>query len=270
MSKVFKSVFFFFCFIFLIKNIFFLDKDESLTYNLKSFFTPFIEAYLLIFQNENTSLFLFLLIIASCIISLYWIYFDKYMPLRKKLDASIELADSARLEIYGKKRTPLEGLLELEQDEFLRPFILKYEKRIPIKATDKFASASSYINLGLLETKGFPLKIISSLPGYFVGLGLIFTFLGLVAALYFCSQGMKTGNYEDARSSMMHLLYAASFKFTTSIAGVSSSLAISVLYKSLLHALHLRIENLSETLDDIFYASRKFEYNYADNIVENE
>lgn len=231
-------------FSFLARISFFDSGEMTLLNSIKALFSPLVNFYLLAFQDPNTSLLLFLSIVISCFFCLYWIYFKKYLPLSKRLDFSLERAKVVQETIESKELEPMIALFEIENDEFLKKAILKFKKNT--------LSKNDFPNVNMLETKGFPLKIISALPGYFVGLGLVFTFLGLVAALFFAAQGMKSGNYEAAKTSLMQLLHASSFKFTTSIAGVSSSLLISILYKSLLHSLHLKISMLENIIDNIF------------------
>lgn len=70
--------------------------------------------------------------------------------------------------------------------------------------------------------------IMSSLPGYFTSVGLIFTFIGLVVALYFAAKGFRTGDLGEARAAIIQLLNAASFKFLTSVSALISALVISL------------------------------------------
>ncbi|MBV9218087.1 MAG: hypothetical protein JO366_06435 [Methylobacteriaceae bacterium] len=70
--------------------------------------------------------------------------------------------------------------------------------------------------------------LMQALPGYFTSVGLIFTFVGLVVALYFAAKGFRSGNIEEARASIIQLLNAASFKFLTSVAALISALMVSL------------------------------------------
>ncbi len=70
--------------------------------------------------------------------------------------------------------------------------------------------------------------IIASLPGYFTSVGLIFTFIGLVVALYFAAKGFRSGDLGEARAAIVQLLNAASFKFLTSVSALVSALAVSL------------------------------------------
>lgn len=74
------------------------------------------------------------------------------------------------------------------------------------------------------------LKLMPTIPGYFVGLGLLLTFVGLVIALSKAAAGV-TGSPENMTQSLRELLDAATFKFSTSIAGLFSSLALAFLFK---------------------------------------
>lgn len=74
------------------------------------------------------------------------------------------------------------------------------------------------------------LKLMPTVPGYFVGLGLLLTFVGLVIALSKAAAGV-TGSPENMTQSLRDLLDAATFKFSTSIAGLFSSLALAFLFK---------------------------------------
>jgi wobble nucleotide-excising tRNase len=62
-------------------------------------------------------------------------------------------------------------------------------------------------------------------PNYLIGLGLFFTFIGLAAALHVAQDGLANGNGQDA---LKNLLAVASVKFISSIAGIFSSLVLSV------------------------------------------
>ncbi len=71
-------------------------------------------------------------------------------------------------------------------------------------------------------------EMMASLPGYFTSVGLIFTFVGLVVALYFAAKGFRTGDMDQARAAIIQLLNAASFKFLSSVSALISALVVSV------------------------------------------
>jgi hypothetical protein len=88
----------------------------------------------------------------------------------------------------------------------------------------------TYLNIGLARERLSGLKILSTVPGYFVGVGLLLTFIGLVIALSKAA-GATSGDAKDMTASLNQLLNAATFKFSTSIAGLFSSIVLSILFK---------------------------------------
>jgi hypothetical protein len=102
--------------------------------------------------------------------------------------------------------------------------------------TDKVASGGPIentvrpqvlINMGVLRDRLPGLKFIGSISGYFVGVGLLLTFIGIVLALSKASEA--TGdNPEAMQGAVGDLLKVASFKFATSIAGLATSIAFAL------------------------------------------
>ena len=87
--------------------------------------------------------------------------------------------------------------------------------------------AASDPTAGQTEQRG----LMQAMPGYFTSIGLIFTFIGLVVALYFAARGFRSGNIEEARSSILQLLNAASFKFLTSVAALIGAFLVSLSFR---------------------------------------
>jgi methyl-accepting chemotaxis protein len=113
------------------------------------------------------------------------------------------------------------------------------------------ARPASYINLQAAETSGLHIKFFQAVPNYFVGIGLLFTFLGLVAAIFFASEGIKAGaGIAETQDSLRNLLNAATFKFLTSIAGIMSSLLVAISYRLVAGNLQKHFDNLCEALEE--------------------
>lgn len=96
------------------------------------------------------------------------------------------------------------------------------EERIPSTAFQVYADADPSLDHG--GRRG----LMQALPSYFTSIGLIFTFVGLVVALYFAARGFRSGDIEEARGAILQLLNAASFKFLTSVAALTGALLISL------------------------------------------
>jgi hypothetical protein len=105
-------------------------------------------------------------------------------------------------------------------------------------------SPGRYFDLKALQFSGLRLRMFMGLPNDFVGIGLVFTFLGLVAGLYFASQSMMSADLNAAREALVLLLHAATFKFLTSITGIGLSLLLSWAQRGL-------IDGLQDALSDV-------------------
>jgi hypothetical protein len=105
------------------------------------------------------------------------------------------------------------------------------------------------LNESILTSAGVNLRFYTAVPNYLVGLGLLFTFAGLVAALYFASGGVAAASIQEAQASLRHLLAAATFKFVTSIAGLGASIVYSSREKTQLYRLGHRLDVLCTALE---------------------
>jgi len=83
----------------------------------------------------------------------------------------------------------------------------------------------------------------------FVAFGLLATFLGLVAALTFASQGMTSDDSSTMQAALRDLLGAASSKFVTSVAGVGLSIVLRLLERGLVVDLRSRLDRLSAAVE---------------------
>ncbi|MBL8581331.1 MAG: hypothetical protein JNL61_03755 [Rhizobiaceae bacterium] len=115
---------------------------------------------------------------------------------------------------------------------------------------------SHYFNMRMLENSGMRLRFYLGLPNDFVGLGLVFTFLGLVAGLYFASRSMMASDLSDARAALTQLLHAATFKFLTSIVGISISIVMSAAQRVQLERLHGALAEVQMLLEEALPLAR--------------
>ncbi len=99
------------------------------------------------------------------------------------------------------------------------------------------------------------LRFYQALPNILVGIGLFFTFIGLVMALYFASKGVAAASVEIAQGALRDLLSAATFKFLTSLAGLFASLIFSWREKVVMHRVTGEIDELHRELESAFQSS---------------
>lgn len=130
--------------------------------------------------------------------------------------------------------------------EFHESLLVPPERR-PIRNT---ARPQAYFNIQAAVENGLPLPFFLSLPNIFVGLGLVFTFIGLVAALHFAAQGVISPNVAEAQQSLEALLKAATFKFMTSIAGVGISILMSLGFRVLVGRLQRAFDRFCQALEE--------------------
>jgi hypothetical protein len=89
----------------------------------------------------------------------------------------------------------------------------------------------SLLNFGAAREQLPGLKMMGSVPGYFVGVGLLLTFVGLVLALQQASAAVSSNDANGMQIATRQLLKVATFKFATSIAGLGSSIVLSIFFR---------------------------------------
>jgi len=92
---------------------------------------------------------------------------------------------------------------------------------------------------------------VRALPNFFVGLGLLGTFIGLIAALTFSTQDLtRAVDQEQIKQALKVLLTTAAAKFYISAAGLVSFLVLSFLIRLSLKHLHGLVHQISTALDE--------------------
>ena len=125
------------------------------------------------------------------------------------------------------------GLLGHAWDKFAECVIRKDGE--PLRNTQR---PQSYFTYAMLRERLPGLKFMTSIPSYFVGAGLLLTFIGLVLALHQAAEGTQAAHQatggkgaEAMKTALENLLQAASFKFSTSIAGLGASIVLSFAFR---------------------------------------
>jgi hypothetical protein len=212
-------------------------SESALWDTLHTLIAPLARVYLSMFNSPATAILLSGGLVLAGILLVVWFVFGKVRPALKHLDRLTAECVRATVRTGGG-----DGL-----DRVLGPSFLDPDWRAWRAAGGR---PSDYITLESLERSGLRLGLIQALPNYFVGLGLVMTFLGLIAGLWFASQGMRTADMVEARAALVHLLNSATFKFLTSVAGIAMSLVVSLAFRisiqSLLHRLDLLCDRIEE------------------------
>ena len=114
---------------------------------------------------------------------------------------------------------------------------------------------SHYFNFQTLVSSQFNMRLYQAMPNILVGIGIWFTFVGLVAALWFASKGVAAADINEAQLALQELLHAATFKFVTSIAGLFASIVFSWREKKRLYSLQQQINAICHKLEECLHFS---------------
>jgi hypothetical protein len=109
--------------------------------------------------------------------------------------------------------------------------------------------AHTLLNASVARDRLAGLKMMPSIPGYFVGIGLLLTFFGLVLALNEAAAGTTSNEIGAMRLATARLLQVATFKFATSIAGLGASIALSIVFRAYAIAIESAFEQLCRTVE---------------------
>lgn len=107
----------------------------------------------------------------------------------------------------------------------------------------------AFITVSVLRERSVALQFLGAAPGYFVGLGLLLTFVGLIAALSVAAPAVSAPNADEAKKALNDLLHAATFKFATSIAGLGGSLLLSFSGRFYTMLLETAVAKMAEAIE---------------------
>lgn len=194
------------------------------------------------------------LIVLYALASAITMNYLKIRPIRKLLDESVQAVEETPSDPneFAKQfeeinqRLRENSLMRHAWSEFLECTILSAR---PLQNT---RYPYEYFNDQTIVKPKINLRYYQAIPNLLIGSGLLFTFIGLVAALYFASKGLEAANTMEAQVELRKLLHAATFKFVTSIAGLFASLGFSWFEKHLLHTIHVKIRYFCRLLDERF------------------
>lgn len=114
----------------------------------------------------------------------------------------------------------------------------------------------------LLRSRWLPL--CRAVPNYLVGIGLVFTFLGIAVVIYRASLALGTSGDLQA---LRQLLGAASLKFWTSLVGVALSIATSGYTRHLMARYNVTVADFSHALSQrVFFLSQEYSLHLASSL----
>ena len=202
-----------------------------------------------LFKDKETAYFLVLSMVLAALVVLGWAFIDYYRNKKKIFRISNILKDvvktseqaSSRRKYFAEK---FESIRDSFKNSPLEHSWFEFEE-VVIQDT-----SSSLIKNTVRPHNFFHLSDIKnsparhdSWPNVFVGLGLLFTFIGLAAALNGAA-GSIAGDVKVAQEGLRTVLEVSSVKFITSITGLGLALILSAFIRFWSH----RLENI---IDDI-------------------
>ena len=118
-----------------------------------------------------------------------------------------------------------------------------------VELEEDVISASSHAD-DYFQGAGAPGRTLEWWANIFVAIGLLFTFLGIVAALSQATRAIQAGASADAmQAALSQLLDIAAAKFWTSVAGIAASLVLRIVGRGWRDRLEAEEDELCETLD---------------------
>ncbi len=215
---------------------------------------PVAILYLQVFGSHLAGLFLSMLIVVALLLVIWWFWSRHVRPATRLLDQAI-----AKLGRINERPGSSQALTLISQSILSEPAladewhmlesVMVHRQRDGADMARSPIRPSVYFNMRALQAHGFNLRGFAPVPNYFVGAGLMLTFMGLVAGLFFAANGMKTADIEGARTALIQLLNASTLKFATSIAGIGSSIAFSIVLRLGTYRVESRIERLCRVIE---------------------
>ena len=107
-----------------------------------------------------------------------------------------------------------------------------------------------YFNAENLLTERVNSRFYNQLPNYLIGLGILGTFIGLVAGISLSAPFLQSQDINETKQALRSLLDGASLAFWTSIAGILMSIAFSVGEKKYMHIYQGLVHKWNALLDE--------------------
>jgi hypothetical protein len=188
------------------------------------------------FRNENVAPALALLIFISAL-GLCFLFLVNSTYIRSQVRRRTRAVRRAKDKSSFVKEIPQVERLML-RSRYLRHSWLKFRETLIEPLPDdppqswvvrNTARPQLYFNT---SEAGLKFALFRAFPNLFVGVGLLLTFFGLVSALFFTTDAIeKAGDLQASQNALKSLLYAASFKFYTSIAGLGGSIILTLVLR---------------------------------------
>jgi ABC-type transporter Mla subunit MlaD len=204
--------------------------------DLGAWTTDIIRPLFHMFQDDNVApaLALVILLVALGLCALFLAYSTLIRAqVRRRIRAVSQIKDQTS---FATEMPRVEALML--RCRYLRHSWQKFRETLVEPPSDDPSTNQVVYNTARPQTyfnmaeAGLRFSLYRATPNLLVGVGLLLTFFGLVTALYFTNEAIKHANSLAAsQDALRDLLYAASFKFYTSIAGLGGSILLTLVLR---------------------------------------
>ncbi len=198
--------------------------------------------------------------VGGCLLFFLWHligFWKKVKPVRVEVEVAVKAISAAAsptefAERFEEIRERIEALPLLRHGwlEFTEALILPdgeaHDGRLVIRNT---RHPQNYFSQRYLLAPRANLRIYNALPNMLTGLGILGTFVGLVAGIWLAAPGLNSQDINDAKGALQILLHGAALAFITSIAGLVLSIAYSFFEKRVLHKFEGAVGALNNALE---------------------
>lgn len=229
--------------------------DYSLLLDLGQWVEKGIIPLFEIFRDDRFAPMVSFILLAAAIAFAFYFFVRHALSIRHRLDGRTRLVRAIKdYETFAREFDKVEEaisstrLLRHAWSQFKETLIFPdgdiedepFAIRNTARAQDYFNSADA----------GLHFRFYRALPNLFVGLGLLFTFIGLVSALYFATKGIEGADIAQTQSALRDLLHAATFKFYTSVAGLAGSIILGLVMRWGTNVIERGFDKLSQAIEE--------------------
>lgn len=216
-----------------------------------------IEPLLSIFRNDQTSLYIGGAMIISALILVIIHNLRVHSPLKrdiKRANKAFSRADSP--ETFFENFEYIENLIS--KQKFIFPVWLEFKETMNVYTKEDGSGVwqntkrpQDYFTLSTLSRQRGNVNALDFWPNVFVGSGLLFTFLGLIAAIDQAGVAIEAASQDvgEVMRALEIMLTIASIKFITSVAGIICSIGIAGFSKKMQNTLSNETGRLHERME---------------------
>jgi hypothetical protein len=137
--------------------------------------------------------------------------------------------------------------------EFNETLLIPYQDFDPEDDNEKILNThhtSTYFNQRYILWSKVNMRWFNAMPNILTGIGMVGTFVGLVAGIYIAAPGLSADNINEAKAALNTLLSGASLAFLTSIVGLLSSMLFSRAEKEKIHEFDKSCQKFVSEIDE--------------------